>query len=346
MRSPLNLTLVAAVFAAMIGAACGDTDDPASSSDASTSDTGSEADATAEDTGASDTSAADAALDVPVEPVPEVVIATFNVSRFFDTECDSGRCDSGDFESRLSNAQFNYKVSLIVEALDRIDADIVVLQEIEKEACLTALNEALDPAFDIAVLGEIGGNATLDVAVLARGELIEVRGHRDTPIPRPTGGQTTFSRELLEVELELEGQRVIVFAAHFKSKNNDDASRRLAEAMAAREIIAERAASSPDALVVLGGDLNDTPGSPPIDALEDGGALRRVAEELGDEAWTIRFFDERQAIDHLYLAVDASGSYVGGSAEVIRDSSGRLAQSDHAALRATFALPAPDASAD
>lgn len=338
MRSPAALVPSLALALALAG--CGDTEDPAASSGG----TDVAVDAPVTDVGGTSDTGVDTAVDVEVDTGPptgpEIVIATFNVSRFFDTVCDSGRCDSGDFESRLSDAQFNYKISLIMEALDRIDADVILLQEIEKDECLQALNDALDPAFEIAVLGEIGGTATLDVAVLARGELIEVREHRNIPIPRPTGGQTTFSREFLEVAMDIDGQELVVFAAHFKSKNNDDASRRLAEAMAAREIVLERAAASPDALIVFGGDLNDTPGSPPIDAIEDGGGLHRVAEDLGDDDWTIRFFDDRSAIDHLYIATGAAGAYVPGTAEVIRDSSGSLAQSDHAALRATFTLPA------
>jgi endonuclease/exonuclease/phosphatase family metal-dependent hydrolase len=156
-------------------------------------------------------------------------------------------------------------------------------------------------------------------------------------IPSPAGGTTKFSRELLEVHLDIRGWRVVVFAAHFRSKFNDDPDRRLAEAMAAREIAAATAAQFPGALVVLGGDLNDTPGSPPLDALEAGGALSRVASDMPPGSdWTYTYFDDRLALDHLYLLTGTSGAYVAGSAVVVRYGSPTLGDSDHAGLRATF----------
>jgi uncharacterized protein len=92
---------------------------------------------------------------------------------------------------------------------------------------------------------------------------------------------------------------------------------------------------------VLGGDLNDVPGSPPLEALELGGALHRVSSEHPEEAiGTIWFQGVSLAIDHLYQARDASGAYVPDSFRVVRDPSGNgLAGSDHAAVRADFELP-------
>lgn len=266
-----------------------------------------------------------------------VGVVTFNVRRFFDTTCDSGNCDDG-FESVLSEAQFNFRANQIADAIEATGADIALLQEIESQDCLDALVERLD-GFTVSVLGETGGTATLDVAVVARaGELLEVETHRDIGLTRPDGSRTTFAREFLGVHLGIAGDRVIVFTSHFKSQNNDDPGRRLAEASAARDIVTAAADAHPDALVVFGGDLNDTPGSEPLDALETDGALFRVASLLppGEDA-THEYRGEENALDHIYLAEDAAGIVIPETITVFRDASGGFGGSDHAALSATFA---------
>ena len=119
------------------------------------------------------------------------------------------------------------------------------------------------------------------MAILARLPLLERFSHYEEPIELVNQpGFTYFEREFLEVHFEFGSSRLIVFNAHFRSKRPpDDPGQRLAEASAAREIILERAASFPDALIVFGGDLNDLPGSAPLNALEDGDLLYRVGED-------------------------------------------------------------------
>jgi predicted extracellular nuclease len=291
---------------------------------------------TAEDTGAADTS-------TDTTPAgPTIEIATWNTARFFDLVCDSGRCDAGqnDYEELPSAAQFQYKTSQLATGITRQDADIMLLQEVESQDCIDALIAALPAGrWPVAVLGEMGQDASVDVAILANGELVDVIRHRSVALPLPSGGSTTFTREFLEVELLIQGRPVTVFSAHFRSKSNDDPARRLAEARGAAAIVAASAAASPDSLVVLGGDLNDTPDSEPLLSLTSPGILVRVASDIVPNDWTYAFNSQRDAIDHLLIATTASGGYVAGSATVFRDATGGLLTSDHASLRASFYLP-------
>lgn len=271
---------------------------------------------------------------------PSITVATWNTLRFFDTVCDSGTCGPDEYEPVLSPAQLRAAAMRVAQAVNDIDADIIVLQEVESAECVDALLAELDPnPYTVVVLGESGTDASLDVLTLARGELVEVVRHADTRLPRPGGGTTSFAREFLEVRLRVDGAEVTVFNAHFKSQSGDDPSRRLAEARAAHDIVTASAASRPGALTVFGGDLNDTPGSEPINALDDSGELLRVAGELGGDAATITFNGVSEAIDHLYFANAGAGAYLRGSAAVLRNASGGFGGSDHAALRADFALP-------
>ncbi len=277
----------------------------------------------------------------PDAPAGEHVrLATVNVHRFFDTVCDSGACEPGDYEEQPTADDFAFKADQLAEAIRGLDADMVALEEIESQACLDSLLARLDDVMPYGELGETGGTASVDVAVMSTRPIAAVRRHRaDTPLTLADGTVTTFSRELLEVEVHTGDDRAIVlFAAHFKAKVDDDAPRRLAEAQAASRIVDERAAVSPDALVVLGGDLNDTPGSPPLNALVVDGALVRVADDLPVEAQATYRYDGRgQAIDHLLLAPSPRVLRLPRSSIVWRDATG-YGGSDHAALSSDFLL--------
>jgi predicted extracellular nuclease len=280
----------------------------------------------------------DAGVDAGLPPLA-LRIGTFNTHLFFDTTCESGACGPTDFEQAPTQAAFEAKADQLTAVLRTLQLDVAVLQEVETQASLDALAARLADTFDVAALGEIGLPGSVDVAVLSRGTIERVVTHRaSTPLFRPDGTRTTFSRELLEVHLLVDGVRLTVFAAHFRSKAQDDPGRRLAEAQAARDIVSRVAAEQPGVLTLLAGDLNDTPGSPPMEALEADGGLHRVAQELppADQA-TYVFNGTGEAIDHLLEATTPT-TYVPGTAAVTRtpraDSS-----SDHWPLRASFQLP-------
>ena len=290
---------------------------------------------------AMDTSAASAASSDPSETAADAPdhlrIATFNVRRLFDTTCQSGACGPGDFEQVPTQEAFDARVAVLAEAIADLGADVVVLQEVENAACLDALAARL-PELPTAHLGELGFAASLDVALFSDLPTLAVVSHAGDRFPHPDGGETSFSRDLLQVHLDAGLRDVIVLAAHFRSKVNDDPGRRLAEATRAGEILALLAASRADALLVLAGDLNDVPTSPPLQAMAAATPLLRAAADLADDA-TYRFDGTHIAIDHIFQALDAAGAYVPGSARVFNGASEwGYGGSDHAALRATFDL--------
>lgn len=267
-------------------------------------------------------------------------VATFNVHLLFDPTCDSGNCASGDFEQVSSQAELDARSETIANAIRTLDADVVSLQEIETQTSMDAIASRLADLYPTVVLGETGAPGSVDVAVLGKGALLETRTHRYHPMWKPDGSTTYFSREFLEIHMDLNGERVLLFSAHFRSKANDDPDRRLAEAHAARDIVLASEDEFPEGIVVLAGDLNDTPGSEPIELLENGPELLRVAKDLPlAEQGTYEWNGKAEAIDHVFLATSSRGSYVPGSAQVVH-SPGEwgLAGSDHAGVIADLGL--------
>ncbi|MDX2090719.1 MAG: endonuclease/exonuclease/phosphatase family protein [Kofleriaceae bacterium] len=274
--------------------------------------------------------------------IERVRMATFNVRRFFDTVCDSGACESDDYEVQLLPTYFEQRATQIADAIRALDADLVALEEVETQTCLDALLARLTETMPYGVLGEIGTTASVDVAILSKRPIDAVLAHRAAnPLTLPDGTVTALSRELLEVHVHADsGRKLVLFAAHFRSKLNDEPARRLAEARVSARIVNERAALDPDAIVVLGGDLNDTPGSPPLDALVVDGGLIRVADDLSPGAQATYYYQGNgQSIDHLLLAPTAAAVRIPHSARVWRDDDG-YGGSDHAALSADFAVDA------
>lgn len=269
---------------------------------------------------------------------PTASVASFNVHRLFDAVCDTGDCGPGAYEEVPTPAELDAKVAQLGAAIRALRADVVLLQEVESQASLAALARAV-PELPSAVLGETGGPASVDVAVLSSYPITEVRSHYATPLTLPDGRTTTFSRDLLEVHLRPSGAfgDLIVLAAHFRSKVNDDPERRLAEGRAARAIAVAVAQAFPTATVVLGGDLNDVPGSPALEALAEGGALARVSDGLpAADIGTVRYGGAWVALDHLFLARHAVGRLVPGTFQVFRTEQAGWGGSDHGAIRATF----------
>ena len=272
-------------------------------------------------------------------PAQRVRVATFNVRKFFDVRCDTRNC-SGSYELAPSESEFLAKAQQLAMGIEQLDADIVLLQELESVECLDAIQESFAAGpYPVSELAETNDLGSLDVAILARGEFANVFSHTAVTFNLEDGRTQGFARDLQEVHLRFGDRLVIAFNAHFVSKRTDEEGIwRRGEADAARKIILGKVQQYPNALIVFGGDLNDTPDSETIRTIEKAGQFRRVAAELGEAAGTHTYDEKLQALDHLYIIDSAGGRYVDGSAQVVRTGERGLAGSDHAALLAEFEL--------
>ena len=155
------------------------------------------------------------------------------------------------------------------------------------------------------------------------------------------GGSTErFAREFLELHVDIEGKRVIVFGAHFISKrSSNSAPRRWAEANAAGQIASGVAMDNPDALVVVAGDLNDTPESAPLQAMASYGLTLPSASVDPNALYTHVFNGDRQILDHVaYWPASHVQTHPDGLSVTRDDGKDGLGNSDHASPKQRFRL--------
>ncbi len=281
----------------------------------------------------------DMGSEVVVEPGPRAV-ASFNVELFFDDVCDSGDCEEGDFERLYSMTELSDRILETGGAIARLNADVIVLQEVEKLSLFESLAMTSMLGYEGLVFGDTGRTGSIHVAIATRGELLEVKRHRaNTDLVLEDGSTSRFARELLEVHTRVDGAYIIVFGAHFISKYNpSNTPRRVAEAREAARLAVEAKAAHPEALVVIAGDLNDTPDSEPLLEFRQQGFHVTSDNRLVEDVYTNVYGFDLQIIDHI-LYLDAEGVTFSESdgLEVFRDDGAHgLAGSDHAAPKAVF----------
>ncbi len=207
----------------------------------------------------------------------------------------------------------------------------------------------------------IDGNDTrgIDVGMISKFEIGGVWTH----IFDGTKKSKTFSRDCLEVQVYLpNGQSLWLLINHLKSKGFGDAvkgnARRKSQAAAIRDILKADYDLKKD-LVVVAGDLNDTPESDPLKPLISLPNLFDVlAEQFPDkkDRWTYHFKKNEQ-IDYLLVSKPLKDALVKAHVErrgmwdvdkftngaitpwkQITDHGAANAASDHAAVWAEFTL--------
>lgn len=269
-----------------------------------------------------------------------LTVASFNVRFLFDTTCDSGRCGSGQFEQLPSGGELEARIEQLQEAIRTLDADVIIFQEIETREVFDQLTATFASTYPTREFGETGFGASLDVGIISRWQLAEVRRHKaDTTLTTREGARTSFARELLEVHIQREGHRAIVFGAHFTSKSSDTTgARREAEADKAAELAVARRAEFPDALVIVGGDLNDTPDSAPLQRMVMRGMTNTADGQPADTYYSYIYQGRRQVIDHLLFVPHDGVGYDRDAMRAFHEGGDGFAGSDHGAVRASFEL--------
>jgi endonuclease/exonuclease/phosphatase family metal-dependent hydrolase len=246
-----------------------------------------------------------AACAPPAEPErspaasPALRLVTWNVHDLFDAVDRTAA--PGAEDTVLSPAEAARKLERVGAVLARLDADVLLLEEVEDEELLQRLAAgALAGRGYRAFLREGRDPRGIDVGVLSRVPFEVGPSHLDE---RAADGRFLWARDVLEVRLRLGGRPLTVLGAHLVSRRDPgEDGRRLEQAERLRALAAAAARGEPGPAVLVMGDLNDVPGSPPIAALLRGGALEDTGAALPAAAsWTWSGGGARERLDYALL---------------------------------------------
>lgn len=246
-----------------------------------------------------------------------------------------------------------------ISAIKAVKADVMAVVEAENRIILHEFNSQ---GLGTRKFGEvmcIDGNDQrgIDVGLLSNFPVTAIRPH----IYDGTARSRTFSRDCPEMDLALPDGRVLhILVNHFISKMNGDPpasrNRRERQATAVADILDSYDLEND--LVIVAGDLNDTPDSAPLAPLLRKRHLHDVLElKYGadmNERWTYKYRAELNQIDYLLVSKPLKDAFqdagierrgIPGIADVIPGivpfptvTSWRTAASDHGAIWADFTL--------
>jgi endonuclease/exonuclease/phosphatase family metal-dependent hydrolase len=237
-----------------------------------------------------------------------VRVVTWNVHDLFDSE--DRLLPPGERDTVPSPAEVESKLGRLAAVLVRLDADVVLLQEVENLPLLERLGARA--GYLEARLIEGDDPRGIDVAALSRLPLQAYVSHRDD---RDLDGGPLWPRDCVEVHFSVAGARVVALGSHFSSPLSDDGTRRTRQAARMRAL-ADGLAAGGAALVMAGGDLNDDPAASSLaPLLGDGRWIGPAAALPLDAAWTWSGGGAREILDYLLVPRGAGAAVVRAAAE-------------------------------
>ena len=275
-----------------------------------------------------------------VREIGDVVkICTLNVLNLFDS------IDNPYHKDEDTNAKLREDLDLLAKSIRHIDADVLVLQEVENRGYLNDFNRALlsDLGYQHVVLTEGNDKRGIDVAVLSRLPVGPVTSYRHLTFPDANGEAMYFRRDFLQVRIEPEkGKPFDVFAVHLKSKYGGESGDviRLGEARMVRKLLDRFLKKDLQRRFILCGDFNDTIESPSMKAIvgTGGGALKTFFDEVPPaERITYNLEPYQSMIDFILASPAMAAEYVKGSYQIFPGSPSETG-SDHNAVVARFRI--------
>lgn len=194
-----------------------------------------------------------------------------------------------------------------VQVFRAVKADIVCVVEAENRLLLSDFNSngLTTTKFDQVMCIDGNDKRGIDVGLLSRFPISNIRPH----IYDGTARSRIFSRDCPEYRVDLpDGRKLHVLCNHFVSKMRGDppASRNRRKAQAAQVAKILESYDLNTDLVIVAGDMNDTPDSEPMSPLLEVSGLHDVLEwKFGDEMsqrWTYKYRDELNQIDYLLVS--------------------------------------------
>jgi endonuclease/exonuclease/phosphatase family metal-dependent hydrolase len=268
----------------------------------------------------------------------EVVVAAYNVMNMFDDYDDPYRADE------QTPAKPRAQLEKLAASIRQLNADVIAMEEVENRDYLERFVNVFLPEMGYRYVVLFEGNDTrgIDVGLISRIPVGEVKSHRHISFPGPEGSTRRFNRDVLSVTLKPPGGEPFeVWVLHLKSNSGgrEEAEPvRLAEAHEIRRMLDEQLAANAAARILVVGDFNDTPDSQTVKTIigEGDHALWSADSEIKDPAAiTYNEGEFRSIIDFILCSPAMARQFVKGSLRVPQGSKDETG-SDHNPIVATF----------
>ena len=206
------------------------------------------------------------------------------------------------------------------KVIKEVKADIACVVEAEDRLALKGFDsDLLNNRYPCEMLIDGNDLRGIDVGVLSKFPIAGIWSH----IFDKSGRSATFSRDCIEYEIMLDASTPLYFICnHLKSKSPDASgntgdSRRKMQATAIAKIL-ERYNLGRD-LVIVAGDMNDTPDSQPLKPLLTVPKLHDVLDlqygNVFSKRWTYSYKGAFNQIDYLLVSEPLKKKFVGAGVE-------------------------------
>jgi endonuclease/exonuclease/phosphatase family metal-dependent hydrolase len=268
----------------------------------------------------------------------EVVIAAYNILNLFDDHDDPYRNDE------ITPAKPRTEMERLAESIRQLNADVIAVEEVENRDYLERFVNVLlpDMGYEHVVLMEGNDMRGIDVGLISRIPVGEVRSNRHVRFPGKDGALSRFQRDVLEVTLEpADGEPFAVWVVHLKSNSGGREAAepiRIPEAQQVRRMLDEEFTEDSSARILVMGDFNDTWDSETMKTIagQSEGAMWSAGSESNEPGLvTYNKGEYRSVIDFILCSPAMARQFVKDS---YRNPQGSIEEtgSDHNPIAATF----------
>jgi endonuclease/exonuclease/phosphatase family metal-dependent hydrolase len=270
----------------------------------------------------------------------EIRVAAYNLLNLFDDYDDPYRADEA------TPAKPREQLERLASSIRQLNADVIAVEEVENRDYLERFVNVFlpDMGYREVVLVEGNDMRGIDVGLLSRLPVGEVRSHRHAQFPDQEGHPMRFYRDVLSIVIEPEGAEPIeLWVLHLKSNSGGPEAAepiRLAEARQVRLMVDNALTANPSARLAVLGDFNDVWGSPTLKTIVGEGerALWSAGSDGTDPA-AVSYNEGRfrALVDFMLCSPALTHNYVKGSYQVPQGSVDATG-SDHNPIVAAFKL--------
>lgn len=249
----------------------------------------------------------------------ELVVATYNIRNLFDGVQNVGKAPEKPKPEKELIALSN--------AIHDIKADVIALEEVESKGTLKKFTEQYlkDLNYQI-VLREANDPRGIDVAVLSRIPVLNIKSHKNIKVNVSGQEPSTFSRDLLQVKFKAsENYNFTLFLTHLKSQHGGDEAddKRRGEVMKIRQIVRDYTKKNPNDNYILAGDFNDVYNATSLEPIlnnkkSDLNLTDLILKDLGTgkDIYTYHPEKYRSRIDYMLVSPTMMPEYIDKSVKI------------------------------